>query len=240
VAQLPRLCLSTVGQICLKELRRYFASLIAYVLLSGTGLLLCLVIYAADRDFLRQRLAGPVYALSSFSPSRELIQHRVTFVAGFTRVVAMFLIPMITMRLFIEEKETRTIEMLFTSPVRDVEIILGKWLGAMVLFLSIIALSLLELAVSFHWNGADWWTVFVTYAGIVIPGFALLSIGEYISSVTKHQAAAAVGTFLVCLVVLRYYSKGVLHRWDFVFCSALAVVGWLLTWRSIQALRGTF
>ena len=55
-------------------------------------------------------------------------------------VVGLFFIPMITMRLFAEEKRTGTIELLVTSPIRDLEIILGKWLAALVLYLTMLAL----------------------------------------------------------------------------------------------------
>ena len=59
-------------------------------------------------------------------------------------VVGLFLIPMITMRLFAEEKRTGTIELLVTSPLRDIEIILGKWLAALVLYAAMLAISAAE------------------------------------------------------------------------------------------------
>ena len=60
---------------------------------------------------------------------------------GNASVVGLFLIPLISMRLFAEEKRTGTIELLMTSPISDWEIILGKWLGAMVMYLCVLAIS---------------------------------------------------------------------------------------------------
>src|SRR5512144_3250068 len=62
-------------------------------------------------------------------------------------VIGLFMIPMITMRLFAEEKRSGTIELLMTSPVRDTEIILGKWLAALTLYASILGLSMINVAV---------------------------------------------------------------------------------------------
>src|SRR5204863_8072927 len=70
---------------------------------------------------------------------------------GFASTIALFLIPMITMRLFAEEKRTGTIELLLTSPIQDVEIILGKWLGAVLLYLCVLAMSMINVAMLFLW-----------------------------------------------------------------------------------------
>lgn len=69
------------------------------------------------------------------------------------------MIPLIAARLFVEERQSRTIELLFTSPASDREIILGKWLGAVTLYLLILAVSLVELAWSpwgAAWTGEPW------------------------------------------------------------------------------------
>jgi len=127
-----------------KELRRYFASPIGYVLAIGSGLLFGLALYPSNPS----RFAEPVLALSRFVPSSDLLRHpRLLLLVGLARVLTLFLIPMITMRLFVEEKRNGTLEMLFTSPVSAAEVILGKWLGALLMYLSILAAPVIELAV---------------------------------------------------------------------------------------------
>ena len=64
---------------------------------------------------------------------------------GNASVVGLFLIPLISMRLFAEEKRSGTIELLMTSPVRDWEIILGKWLGAMAMYICVLAISAINV-----------------------------------------------------------------------------------------------
>ena len=70
-------------------------------------------------------------------------------------VIGLFLIPMITMRLFAEEKRTGTIELLVTSPVIDLEIILGKWLAAMTLYAAMLGISLLSMVTLFAYGKPD-------------------------------------------------------------------------------------
>ena len=78
-------------------------------------------------------------------------------------VIGLFFIPMITMRLFAEEKRTGTIELLATSPVRDLEIILGKWLAAMILYACLLLFTALNFAFLFLYGNPDWKPLAVGY-----------------------------------------------------------------------------
>jgi ABC-2 type transport system permease protein len=126
--------------ICRKELRSYFASPIAYAVMAIFGLIFGWVFFNASRDFVRftllqsQEGGGPVSVNDSII--RPLL--------GFAGTIGLFLIPMITMRVFAEEKRTGTIELLLTSPVKDIEIILGKWLGAVALYACVLLMSILN------------------------------------------------------------------------------------------------
>ena len=120
---------------------------------------------------------------------------------GFASTVALFLIPMITMRLFAEEKRTGTIELLMTSPVRDIEIIVGKWLGAMLLYLCVLGMSMLNVAMLFAWGKPDLKPVLVAYLGLILQGGTLLAIGAFISTTTRNQIIAGGVTFFVCLLL---------------------------------------
>ncbi len=89
---------------------------------------------------------------------------------GNASVVGLFLIPLISMRLFAEEKRTGTIELLMTSPVSDWEIILGKWLGAMTMYLCILAVSAINVALLFAWGTPDWRPILTGYLGLLLQG----------------------------------------------------------------------
>src|SRR5437879_8157452 len=83
-------------------------------------------------------------------------------------VIGLFLIPIITMRLFAEEKRSGTIELLATSPIRDIEIILGKWLAAMAMYCSMLAFTALNLIFIFRYGNPDWKPVAIGYLGLIL------------------------------------------------------------------------
>jgi ABC-2 type transport system permease protein len=178
-------------------------------------------------------------------------------------VIALFLIPMITMRLFAEEKRSGTIELLTTSPVRDSEIILGKWLAAFLMFGALLAVSALNFVLLFIYGSPDWRPMLVAYLGLLLQGGALLSIGTFISTLTKNQIIAAAGGFVVCLLlwvlswtsefdtsatskIFSYlsvvshfepFNRGVLDLKDVVFYVSVIFFGLFLTARSMESLR---
>ena len=178
-------------------------------------------------------------------------------------VIALFLIPMITMRLFAEEKRTGTIELLVTSPIRDLEIIMGKWLAAMTLYAVMLGVSLLSMATLFVYGKPDWRPMAVGYLGLLLQGGCLLAIGTFISTCTKNQIVAGVASFSVCLLlwvldwmssfqdsvsakaisylsVLQHFdsfSKGVLDSKDIIYYFSAIFIGLFLTARSLESLR---
>ena len=178
-------------------------------------------------------------------------------------VIGLFFIPMITMRLFAEEKRTGTIELLVTSPVRDIEIILGKWLASVALYACLLVFTALNFAFLFRYGNPDWKPLLVDYLGLLLQAGALLAIGTFISTLTKNQIIAGAVTFGVCLLlwvlewvsgyetsawarVLAYMSvithfesfgKGVLDSKDAVFYITVIFLGLFFTARSMESLR---
>jgi ABC-2 type transport system permease protein len=119
-------------------------------------------------------------------------------------VVGLFMIPMITMRLFAEEKRTGTIELLATSPLRDLEIIVGKWLAAVGLYAAMLALSLINVAILYLYGKPSWKPLLIGYLGLLLQGSCMLAWGTFLSSLTKNQIIAAVfgfGSLLVAWVI---------------------------------------
>ena len=117
--------------ICKKELKSYFASPIAYLLMAFFGLIFGFGFFTATRDFVRFSFQAQMMGQQQpMNVNDQIIRP----LLGFASTIALFLIPMITMRLFAEEKRTGTIELLMTSPIKDIEIIIGKWLGAVLLY----------------------------------------------------------------------------------------------------------
>ncbi|MGA2722804.1 MAG: ABC transporter permease subunit [Bryobacteraceae bacterium] len=246
--------------ICRKELKSYFASPIAYAVLALFGLIFGFGFYTATRDFVRFSFQSQMMGGGQTMNVNEQI---IRPLLGFASTVALFLIPMITMRLFAEEKRSGTIELLLTSPVSDNQIILGKWLGALLLYLCVLAMSMINIALLFAWGKPDLKPVLVAYLGLLLQGGCLLAIGTFISTTTRNQIVAGGVTFFVCLLlwllswftafdstvpaqVVNYLSivthfenfgKGVLDSKDVVFYISFIFFALFATSRSMESLR---
>src|SRR5262249_14501243 len=138
--------------ICRRELSSYFRSPIAYGVMGFFALITGYFFYAATVFFLQRSMQSTMMGQSvPMNINEQVIQN----ILGNVSVIGLFLIPMIAMRLFAEEKRSGTIELLVTSPLRDWEIILGKWLAAMILYLCMLAISLLSMVFLFAYGNPD-------------------------------------------------------------------------------------
>jgi len=246
--------------ICRKELKSYFASPIAYVVMALFGLIFGSAFYTATRDMVRYSFQAQMMGqMQQMNVNEQIIRP----LLGFAHTVGLFVLPFITMRLIAEEKKTGTIELLLTSPVKDSAIILGKYLGAVLLWLCALGMSMLSIAMLFVWGKPDLKPVLISYLGLILQGAALLAIGTFISTTTKNQIIAAFGTFAAELMlwlmswytsfetttfskVLNYLSivthmenlnKGLLDLKDVVFYFSMIFFALFLSARSMESLR---
>lgn len=243
-----------------KEINSYFASPIAYLLIAFFALIFGFGFFTATRDFVRFSFQAQMMGRGMPMNINEQI---IRPLLGFAGTVALFLIPMITMRLFAEEKRTGTIELLMTSPVRDIDIILGKWLAAMLLYAAVLATSMANIGLLFVWGQPDWKPVLIGYLGLLLQGGTLLAIGAFISTTTRNQIIAGGVTFFVSLLlwllswftafdtsgwaqVINYlsivthfdnFAKGVLDLRDVIFYVSMIFFALFITSRSMESLR---
>ena len=246
--------------ICRKELRSYFVSPIAYLLLALFAIVFGFFFWNIVGYFVsagvEAQMRGSTFPLSV---NEQVIRPLVSNVS----VIGLFLIPMITMRLFAEEKRNGTIELLVTSPVRDFEVILGKWLASVFLYAGMLLLTALNFAWLFRYGNPDWKPLAAAYLGLLLQAGALLAIGTFISTLTRNQIIAGAATFAVCLLlwvlewvsgyetatyarVLAYlsvlnhfesFAKGLLSIKDAVYYISAIFLGLFLTARSLESLR---
>jgi ABC-2 type transport system permease protein len=247
--------------ICRKELKGYFASPIAYLLMAFFALIFGFFFYSATKFLMLQTMQAQM--MGRGMPPMDLNEYVIRPLLMNASVVALFLIPMITMRLFAEEKRSGTIELLLTSPVRDVEIIVGKWLAALIMYAVILAFSGVNIIMLYSYGKPDWKPILVGFLGLLLQGGCLLSIGTFISTTTKNQIIAGGATFAVCLMlwvlewvsnfgssttekVIAYlsvvqhfepFAKGVIDTKDIVFYLSMIFFGLFLTARSMESLR---
>jgi ABC-2 type transport system permease protein len=246
--------------ICRKELNSYFRSPIAYGVMAFFGLISGYFFYVAIVFFVQASIQS---AMQGGGQPMSVNEQVIRPIFSNISVIGLFLIPMITMRLFAEEKRTGTIELLVTSPIRDLEIIMGKWLAAMTLYAVMLGVSLLSMATLFVYGKPDWRPMAVGYLGLLLQGGCLLAIGTFISTCTKNQIVAGVAGFSVCLLlwvldwmssfqdsvsakaisylsVLQHFdsfSKGVLDSKDIIYYISAIFIGLFLTARSLESLR---
>jgi ABC-2 type transport system permease protein len=178
-----------------KELRSYFASPIAYILIGFFLLPFGVFFYLYLASFVKQSLQ-----MAQFGGAINVNQQVIRYVLQNASVIILFIMPMITMRTYAEEKRSGSIELLLTSPVTDVEIILGKFFGALGLYIAILAVTLLYMAILFVYGNPEWRPLVAAYLGLLLMGGAFVSIGLLISSTTNNQIVAGVVTFVVFLL----------------------------------------
>ena len=179
-----------------REIRSYFASPIAYILIGFFLLPFGVFFYLYLDAFLKQGMQMAQYGGGSMSINQQVIRG----VLQNASVVILFIMPMITMRTYSEEKRSGTIELLLTSPVKDVEIILGKFFGALGLYVTILFVTLLYMGILFYYGNPEWRPLVSGYFGLLLMGGAFIAIGLLISSTTNNQIVAGVVTFVVFLL----------------------------------------
>ncbi|MGB8763013.1 MAG: ABC transporter permease, partial [Candidatus Sulfotelmatobacter sp.] len=184
--------------ICRKELHSYFVSPVAYILLTMFGVIFGFFFWNALGIFVIEGMEMQMRGQTFPMDLNEQIIRPLLSNAG---VIGLFFIPMITMRLFAEEKRTGTIELLATSPIRDLEIIVGKWLAALVLYSCMLLFTALNFAFLFKYGNPDWKPLAIGYLGLLLQAGALLAIGTFISTLTKNQIIAGAATFGVELLL---------------------------------------
>jgi len=255
--------LRNVGYIFQKELRQYFASPIAYVALAAWALLFGIFFNVMVGWFLSLSMRsmsgmgmGGNLSLNDIVISRVLQQ---------MSVVVLFLAPMLTMRLFAEEKRQGTIELLATSPITDLEIVVGKFLSAFCLYAIMLVAGLLNFALLWMYatSQPDWRPLLVGALGLLLLGACFIALGEFISSLTRNQIVAGIlsfcaflgiwvlgwfdeptaGTFMKAIGYLGItnhledFTKGIVTLKDVVYYLSVVTFGLLLTHQWVETQR---
>jgi ABC-2 type transport system permease protein len=243
-----------------KELRSYFVSPVAYVLLVMYAVVFGFFFWATLNAFLQMSIQAMMEGEQfPMNVNEQVVRGLLVNL----NVIGLFFIPMITMRLFAEEKRSGTIELLVTSPVSDLQVILGKWLSAVTLYAAMLLTTALDFAFLFRYGNPDWKPFAIGYLGLLLQGAGLLAIGTFISSLTRNQIIAGAVTFGLCLLlwvaswpvqfetatwaqVLSYmcvvthfesFAKGVLDSKDAIFYLTVIFLGLFFTARSMESLR---
>jgi len=248
--------MSNVLAIARREISAYFASPIAYVVIGFFALMFGFFYYSLLLYFDRQSLQAAGQAVNVNEQFLRPVFLNAT-------VIFLFVLPLVTMRTYSEEKRSGTIELLLTAPLTDLQIILGKFLGAMGLYAAMLAITLVHVGLLFVFGNPEWRPVATTYLGLLLMGGCFVSIGLLISSLTKNQIVAGMITFGVFLMlwvinwiasfmgpttqqVLNYlsitdhlddFTKGIIDTKHLVYYVSFITFGLFLTARSVDTER---
>ncbi len=181
-----------------KELKSYFASPIAYVVIGLFALLYGYFFAVMLNYFIRAGLnANPMMGPQALNINQDMLRPVLQNVT----ILLLFVLPAITMRTYSEERRSGTIELLLTSPLTDLEIILGKFFGALGLYGVMIGVTLVHTALLFWLGTPEWKPVLTAYLGLLLLGGSFISIGLFISTLTTNQIVAYITTFAVFLML---------------------------------------
>ena len=249
-----------IWTICRRELYAYFVSPIAWVLLTIFALLSGVFTYDMAALFVR---AGFESQMQGQSFPMNVNEQVLAPLLSNISVVGLFLIPLISMRLFAEEKRQGTIELLITSPIHDTEIVIGKWLSAVLMYGALLVVLLADVSFLFLYGNPDWKPFLTGFLGVLLQGACILALGTFISTLTKNQIVAGTIGFGLALVlwilswstsfgssptvqVLNYlsiishqdsFTRGIIDTKDLIYYLSMIFLGLFLTTRSLESLR---
>jgi len=188
-----------VAAIFQKEWRHYFGSPIAWVALFVWTILFGLFFWISLFFFQGQSVNAGMSGRGGLSLNDYVIRgifHNMS-------VVAMFITPMLTMRLFAEEKRQGTIELLATSPLTDWQIVLGKFFGAISLYLLMILTGFVNFLPLWYYATAppEWKPVLSGGLALLLVGASFIALGLFVSTLTRNQIVAGSLTFGLLLIL---------------------------------------
>ncbi len=244
-----------------KEMLLYFTSPVAYVVFT---IFLLIVGYFFYSIFAFFSMASMQAAMNpAFARDLNVTDGVMRPLFSNVSVILLLLMPIVTMRLFAEERKSGTIELLLTYPVRDGAVLIGKYLAAFALYGVMLAATLLYPAIVLYFARLEWGPLLTGYLGLVLLGGTFLAVGLLSSSLTENQIVAAISTFGVLLILwvinwsadyaggltgkilshlsiiehFESFSKGVLDSRDVIYYVNFMILALFLTLRSLEARR---
>jgi ABC-2 type transport system permease protein len=231
-----------VWAVATRELRSYFLSPLAYVVIA-----------------LFLALSGYLFALILANAREASLRGLVQNIS----VLYLFIVPAISMRLLAEEQRTGTVELLLTNPVQEWEIVTGKFLASILLVLVMLGLTLLFPLFLFIFGNPDRGPIITGYLGVFLQAAAFLSVGLWASSLTQNQIVAALVAFGLLLILwlsdnlgqflggavgqivsytsvinhFQSFPQGVIESKDVIYYLTLVIAGIVLSTLSLQSRR---
>ena len=253
--------MSNVLAIAHKELRSYFVSPIAYAVIGFFALLFGYFFVASLSVMVQFSMQAGMFG--GGPQSININEFMLRPLLSNTAIILLFFLPFLTARAYAEEKRSGTIELLLTSPLSDLEIIFGKFLGVLTLFVLMLAVTALHMSVLFWYGEPELGPMLSGYLGLLLMGASFISLGLLVSSASRNQIVAGVITFALLLLfwvlswvadslgptgqaVLSYlsilehfddFSKGVIDTTHVTYYVSFVAFGLFLTAKAVDSER---
>jgi ABC-2 type transport system permease protein len=248
-----------------KEIKHFFYSPIAYIVIAAFALITGIFFYlylssfveAAFMDMVRSQQFRT--APQRFNINLQLIRPYFWNLA----LISLFVLPLVTMRLYSEEKKSGTVELLYTTPLSVTNIVLGKFFAGIVFYIIMLIPTMLFTGLLFIYGSPELGPVLSGYLGLLLLGSAFISGGLFISSLTENQIIAAIGGFGLSLLlwvigwaanfsgpglagVLNYlsiinhfedFAQGVIDSKNIFYYLLFSTMGVYLTLKSVESIK---
>jgi ABC-2 type transport system permease protein len=244
-----------------REMKNYFVSPIAYVVLTVFLLLFGWFFFGNLANAVQYSMTMAQYGQGDQPINIPSLIMQELFKT--TAVILLFLVPMLTMGLFSEEKKRGTIELLLTTPVSNFQALMGKYLASLTFLVTLLGASGITISALFVYSHPDLKPILSGYLGMFLYGAALLALGLFVSTLTENQIVAVVITFGISLLllvigvlttlvtgpakeVINYLSvmghlddfiKGVIDTSHTIYYVTFAFIGLFLAFRSLESMR---
>jgi ABC-2 type transport system permease protein len=176
-----------------REIAFFFSSIVAYVVLTVFLLIAGYFFYnlLAYFNLISMRAMQNPYLAKQLSLTDGVLQP----LFGNISIVLLLILPLLTMRLLSEERKSGTAELLFTYPIRDMDVILGKYFATLTVFAAMLALTLLYPLLLGKYANPEIGPILSGYLGLLLMGMAFIAMGLFFSSLGENQIVAGILTF---------------------------------------------
>lgn len=186
-----------------REFRSYFYSPVGYIVLAFFVILTGIFYYLYLNTFVEMCLQASFYE-SQYRGLQQSINVNFHMIRPYlynVAIISLFILPLVTMRLFAEEKKQGTLELLFTSPLSINEIIIGKFLAGLFYYIIMLMVPLFYILLLYFFGNPEFGPIVSAFIGLIFMGSVIISFGLFISTLTENQIVSAAGTFAISLLL---------------------------------------
>jgi ABC-2 type transport system permease protein len=210
-----------------KEMGHYFVSPVAYIIIGVFLIVAGFFFHVILSGMMQDAMNTQLQSMQMGFPSEfDVPSQTMRNFFGSLSFLMLLLLPILTMGVYAEERKRGTMELLMTSPITELELVIGKFLASLsLLVLMLLPTAFYQVFMYFHSDPMPPWKVmWAGYLGALLLGGSLMALGSFISSLTENQLIAAVLTFTAFLAVwLMDIGHGVGGGWGVVF-SYLSII----------------